>query len=328
MAADAVSEKIRVAVIGTGNMGRHHVRNYDLLPSAQLVGISDVNPAAKQLADEHKVPFYTDYQRMIDETQPEAVSIVVPTPLHLPIGIYCLSKGIHCLIEKPIAYSIKDADKLIAAAEAGKLVLSIGHIERFNPLIRKIQQVVSSGKIGEIISITTKRVGGLPSVEPKTDVIIDLAVHDIDIISMLMGTEPESICSHTSRTHHSKNIDAAEILLDYGKASGFIQANWVTPVKIRSIAITGSLGYIEGNYITQELTHFKHNMERIKNGFDSFVIKMGKPTEEVIKVDFKEPLAVELQNFLRAVRGDKTAEIVDPRAARQALKLSLKAVEA
>lgn len=320
--------KLRAAVVGAGNMGRHHVRNYFLLPDAELVALADIDSRSKALADEYKAKFYTDYKKMIEEVRPDVISIVVPTPLHKEIGEYVIEKGIHCLIEKPIAYSTEEADELIGLAKKRGVVFTVGHIERYNPIIRAIKKVVDEGKLGKITSIVCQRVGGFPRVEPKTDVIIDLAVHDIDIINFLIGKYPQNIYSHASRTHHSNKVDSAEILMDYGGVSGFVRANWLTPVKIRTISITGSNGYLEGNYITQELVYYEHNMQQIKNGeFSKFVSNLGEPTKEVIPVDFEEPLAVELKSFLSKAAGDKGVDLVDPKDAREALRLSLLAVE-
>lgn len=321
-----MAEKIRVAVIGAGNMGKNHLRNYALLPDAELAGLADINPKTANLAAQYGIPHFTDYKQMLDELQPRAVSIVVPTPLHYKVASEAMGRGIHCLLEKPIASTVEEADKLIKLAERQGIIFTVGHIEHYNPLIRKLKSMVDGGRVGKVTSITCKRVGGFPAVEPKTDVIIDLAVHDIDIISHLLEKQPEHIYSHGSRTHHSKEIDSAEILMDYGDASGFVQANWLTPVKIRTVAITGSAGYVEGNYITQELEYYKHNMEKIDDGFSSFVIKMGEPEREVIKVDFEEPLAIELKSFLSKINGNNT-HLVEPQDAREALRLALEAVK-
>lgn len=322
------SEKIRVAVIGAGNMGKNHLRNYFLLPEFELVALADVNPKTKSLAEEYKTRHYTDYIAMLDELKPEAVSIVVPTPFHFEVASAALKKGVHCLLEKPIASTVEEADELIALAKKQKVVFTVGHIEHYNPLIRKLKAVVDEGRIGKVTSVVCKRVGGFPAVEPKTDVIIDLAVHDIDIISHMLGKQPNKLYSHGSRTHHSKEIDSAEILMDYGDASGFVQSNWLTPVKIRTIAITGSEGYIEGNYITQELELYRHNMIKMPNeDFSNFVISMGEPEKDVIKVDFEEPLAVELKAFASNIQNDNNAaHLVSPEEARHALKLALQAV--
>lgn len=321
-------QKIKVAVIGGGNMGRHHLRNYFLLPEAELVALADINPATKSLAKEYKTKHFTDYKKMLDETNPDAVSIVVPTQFHAAFATTVMKRGIHCLLEKPITSTVKEADQLIALAKKQKVVFTVGHIERYNPIVRKVKEIVDDNKIGQITSVICKRVGGFPANEPKTDVIIDLAVHDIDIISFLLGEQPKSIASHGSRTHHSKQIDSAEILMDYGRASGFVQANWLTPVKIRTIALTGSEGYLEGNYITQELEYYRHNMQKtMGDSFSNFVIKMGEPEKTIIKVDFEEPLAVELKAFLSKIQGSAQVQLVEPYDAREALRLALEAVE-
>ena len=320
--------KVRVAVIGTGNMGRHHARNYFALDEAELVALADIIPAGKNLAKEFGAEFFTNYKEMIDHAKPEAVSIVVPTPFHKDVGEYVMERGIHCLIEKPIAYSVDEANSLIKTAEKNNVVFSVGHIERYNPIVRAIKDIVDRGKLGKITSIVCQRVGGFPQVEPKTDVIIDLAVHDIDIINFLIGRYPEKIYSHASRTHHSKAVDSAEILMNYRDVSGFVRANWLTPVKIRTISITGSEGYLEGNYITQELVFYEHNMKQVKNGqFKNFVSGLGEPKKEVVPVKFEEPLAVELKAFLKKINGDNEVKLVDPKDARKALELSLQALE-
>jgi UDP-N-acetylglucosamine 3-dehydrogenase len=320
-------KKIRAAVIGGGNMGKNHLRNYFMLPEAELVALADINPDKKILADEYKADFFTDYCKMLDKLRPEVVSIVVPTPLHAQVATEVIKRGIHCLLEKPIASTVKEADLLINLAKKHKVILTVGHIEHYNPLVVTLKRLLDNNKVGDITSVVCKRVGGFPPVEPKTDVIIDLAVHDIGIIGYLLNKKPKKINCHQSRTFHSNKIDSAEILLDYGQASGFVQANWVTPVKIRTIAVTGSGGYIEGNYITQELECYEHNMQIGVKGFPNFVSTMGEPKKETMKVDFKEPLAEEIKAFLAVVNGEKDVYLVKPQEAREALKFALLAVK-
>jgi len=319
------SQKIRVAVIGAGNMGKNHLRNYFILPESDLVGLADINPVTKKLADEYNTEFYTDYKEMLDEINPDAVSIVVPTPFHFEVASEVMSRGIHCMLEKPIASTVDEANKLIDIAKKNKVVFTVGHIEHYNPLVVKLKELLDKKTVGEVTSIVCKRVGGFPAVEPKTDVILDLAVHDIGIITYLLGESPKSVYSHGSRTHHSKQNDSAEILLDYGRASGFIQANWLTPIKIRTIAVTGSKGYIEGNYITQELVSYVHNMQKSVDDFSGFVIKMGEPQKDIIKVDFEEPLQVELKRFMAHIGGDNGGYLVSASEATNALEFSLTA---
>lgn len=185
------THKIRVAVIGGGNMGKNHLRNYFLLPEAELVGLADINPAAKALAGEYKAQFFGDYKEMLDTLKPDAVSIVVPTPFHAEVASEVMNRGIHCLLEKPIASTVDEADALIDLAKKKKLVFTVGHIEHYNPVVRKLKQLMKTNKLGSVTSIVTRRVGGFPAIEPKTDVIIDLAVHDIGIISFLLERQPK-----------------------------------------------------------------------------------------------------------------------------------------
>ena len=321
-----MSDKVKVAVIGAGNMGRYHLRNYAALEHADLVAVADPNPNTKKLATEYGIKYYKDYISMLDREKPDAVSIAVPTPFHLEIGSSVMERGIHCLVEKPIAHTVKEADILIGLAEKLDVVFTVGHIERYNPLIQAVKKQIDSKALGKITSIICQRVGGPPAIEPKTDVIVDLAVHDIDLINYLLGRLPDNVYSHGSSTHISKIIDSAELLLDYGNASGFVQANWISPVKIRTIAITGSHGYMEGNYITQELTYYKHNMQDVTGSFKNFVGKLGEPQRKKLAVRFEEPLAVELSTFLKAILSKNEADLVSPWDAREALRLALEAV--
>jgi UDP-N-acetylglucosamine 3-dehydrogenase len=241
------------------------------------------------------------------------------------VGLDFIRRGIHTLVEKPIASEVNEAEELIAEAERTGVIFTVGHIERFNPMIQKLKKLVDDKEIGEITSVIARRVGGFPAIEPKTDVIVDLAVHDIDIISYLLGKQPGKIYGHGSRTLHSNKIDSAELLLDYGAASGFVQANWITPVKVRTIAVTGTAGYVEGNYITQELTYYKHNMRRHKEDFSSFVQKFGEPEKYHVSEELKEPLSLELHAFVNRIRGGND-KLVKPREARDALAVVLKAI--
>jgi UDP-N-acetylglucosamine 3-dehydrogenase len=321
------SSPIRVAVIGAGNMGRHHVRNYASVPEAKLCAVVDLNPETKVLAEKHGATHYIDYQKMLDEIRPDAVSVVVPTSLHMPVGAEVMRRGIHLMLEKPIAPTVDEADALIKIAHENQVVFTVGHIERYNPVVRKLKELIEVERLGDITSIVSKRVGGFPAVEPNTDVILDLAVHDIDIISFLLGRYPKGVFAHGSQTLHSKKIDAAEILLDYGEASGFVQANWTTPVKVRTIAVTGSAGYVEGNYVTQELNYYEHNLAALKGDFKHDVAKMAAPKKETIPVDFHEPLEVELTLFLHTIMGKVQRKLVSPKDAREALRVALSALD-
>jgi len=318
---------VKVVVIGAGNMGRNHVRTYSNLEGAELLAMADINPGTEAMAKEYGIRFYTDYQKMLDAEKPDAVSIVVPTPLHHRFATDVMQRGMHCLVEKPIASTPEDADDLIKTAKKAGVIFTVGHIERYNPMIRKLKKLIDNKEVGEVTSIIVKRVGGFPAVEPKTDVIIDLAVHDIEVISHLLGKQPKHVYGHGSRILHSSKIDSAELFMDFGDASGFVQANWITPIKIRTISVTGSEGYVEGNYITQKLTYYKHNLRIHRDGFKNFVQTLGEPQKRSISNTPQEPLANELKAFLKAIRSGNAGHLVDSLDARHALRIALEALQ-
>jgi UDP-N-acetylglucosamine 3-dehydrogenase len=316
---------VRVAVVGAGNMGRHHVRNYHELSGCELVGLADMSPAGKELADQYGIPFFHDAESLLATAKPDAVSVVVPTPYHFAVASEVLRRGVSVLVEKPIAATVEEGRQLVALARQHDCLFTVGHIERFNPAVRHLQALVEGGRLGDISAVVVRRVGGFPQREPSTDVIVDLAIHDIDVIASLLRQPARLMAAHGSRTLHSQMADSAELLLDLGGASGFIQTNWVTPVKIRTISITGSKGYVEANYITQEVLLYEHTAVEAKMKFADFVAELGQPKMHVEKVAFWEPLGLELELFVESVRTGKNAGVVDPEDAIAALDLALQA---
>ncbi len=323
-------EQIRVGVIGAGNMGGHHLRNYHAMPEANLVAVSDSSKHGQELAERYGADYYADYEYMLDEAQPAAVSIAVPTYLHYEIAKNTLNRGIHTLVEKPITRDEAQANELIDLAQQKETILTVGHIERYNPVVSELKKIIDRGELGTISSIISQRLGGFPRTEPESDVVIDLSIHDIDIISYLMGREPEIIGTHGTNTFHSSETDSAEILLRYGDASGFVQANWISPVKIRQISISGSKGYVSANYVTQEITSYEHMAIRSQDNFQQFVQKLGEPTKKIVQFEqseFSEPLRRQLGAFVLAASGEQPEMLVSPIDAVSALRTALQVTE-
>lgn len=317
---------MRVAVVGAGNMGRNHVRNYAEMKDVELVAIADPSDAARELAKKYKIKHYSSYSEMFAKEKLDAVSIAVPTKFHHEAATAAMNNKINVLLEKPIASTLKEADELIKLAHRMGIIFTVGHIERYNPVVLKMRRLVSSGRLGDISSIISTRIGGFPTIEPQTDVIIDLAVHDIDILAYISGQKPKVEASHGSQTFHSTQRDSAEILLTLGKASGFIQANWVTPVKIRTISITGSRGYAVANYITQSITYHESSYLPYGDEFKTYVETFSRFTKHVDKGEIEEPLRNELTAFLNSVKqGKPVEELVKPEDARLALAIAMEA---
>lgn len=319
---------INVAVIGLGNMGKHHARNYAAMEGVKLVAVCDLKQdLARLTAEKCGCKCYFNYQEMLQNEDIQAVSIVVPTAFHRSVALDCLEKGLDILIEKPIASTLADGEAIITLAQEKKALLQVGHIERFNPAVRKLKQIMKDGKLGEVTSIIARRVGAVPVQIRDANVIIDLAVHDIDIINYLYEAYPEKILGAMGKAMIEKREDYADIFLRYGKRSGFIQVNWITPVKIRNLTVTGSKGYAELNYITQELIVYESNYT--KEGVDEYgdyVIKFGVPDKTIIGVEQEEPLLLELKSFIDCVRTRKQP-LVSGEVGLAALRVALEVMD-
>src|SRR3989338_6439896 len=317
-----------VAVIGLGNMGKHHARNYAKMNNVKLVAVCDLNEElAKNTAEMFSCRYYTNYEEMLDKEEIQAASVVVPTNFHKETALTCLRRGINILIEKPIAGTVEDAQEIIDTAKEKNLLLQVGHIERFNPAVQKLKEIVNSGKLGELTSIIARRVGTVPVQVRDANVLIDLAVHDIDIINYIYDAYPETVLGNIGKAIIEKREDYAEIFLKYGKRSGFIQVNWITPVKIRNLSVTGSKGYAELNYITQELTIYESNYTKeVLDEYGDTVIKFGLPDKTQVGIEQMEPLYLELKDFIRCVQ-TKKQPLVNGEVGLQALKIALQVIE-
>jgi len=315
---------VNVAVIGTGAMGRHHVRIYSELENVNLVAISDLDEKnGKLLAEKHSCMFYKDFKEMLNKEKIDAVSVVVPTKHHKDVAIYCADKGKHILLEKPISDNIEDAESIIDVCKKKNVTLLIGHIERFNPAIIGLKKQISSGNLGKITSIISKRVGLFPSRIKDADVVVDLAVHDIDIFNYLLEKTPEKINSNLGNALIDDRPDYANILLKYDGASAFIEVNWTTPVKIRTLSITGTKGYAEVDYITQNLVIYETNIEKEFDSFGDFVVKFGEAKHKIIDVKKSEPLKNELTHFIGCIKEGIKPKVTGENAL-EALKVCLK----
>jgi len=318
-----MSNKIKVAVIGLGNMGKHHVRNYSQIPDAQLVAVCDLQEdIAAQFAEQYSCKAYSSIETMLENEDIDALSITAPTMYHYEIGKQCLEHNISLLIEKPICHTVDMAEELIAIAKEKNLTLMVGHIERFNPAVQELKRIVDSGELGKVTSLISKRVGAFPAQIKDANVIIDLAVHDIDIFSYILNKQPDNIYGNAGRALIDGREDYAEIMLTYGDQNGMMQVNWITPIRIRQLAVTGTKGYAELNYMTQELKLYESNVYQDHDNFGDFIIKFGTPNERHIKLEKKEPLNLELSHFVDCVK-NKKQPLITGEVGMQALKTAL-----
>lgn len=300
----------RTAVIGVGVMGSNHARIYQSLPHVNLVAVVDSDLArAKVVAEKHGTPYYGSVRDLLSNHSIDAASVAVPTSLHATVAEELLSAGIHVLVEKPLAPTVTDCQRLCELSRRSAAIVMVGHIERFNPAVRKLRELIRAGKFGDITSIITRRVGLAPPRIHDADVVTDLAVHDIDIANFLIGKQPVDVYANSGNGNLKDRVDFSEIFLNYGSCNAIISVNWLTPLKIRKMSVTGTQGYAELDFIRQELLLFEAPPSNSFDGFADFIVKYGHDDARRLPVDFAEPLAAELEHFIHCVERRAQPEV-------------------
>lgn len=237
---------------------------------------------------------------MLAMEKPDAVSVVVPTIYHKHVAIDCLNHKIPTLVEKPISNNAADGRKIIKAAAENKTPLMVGHIERFNPAVLKLKQLIDRGKLGSILNLLAIRVGISPPKGKQLNVALELGIHDVDIFNFLTGETPVEKRIDKLNISNTNISDSSSITLRYKSSVGIIQTNWITPIKIRRLYVTGIKGFIDLDYINQKLIFYDRvagweSNERIED-FSGLVSLSTVPTQVFISKG--EPLKLELSFFL------------------------------
>ena len=201
-------DKLNVAVIGVGSMGKNHARVYSEMGNVELVAISDADKeTAAAMAKKYKTKQYTDYREMLKKEKIDAVSVCVPTKLHKGIALDLIKSNVNVLVEKPIAADIEEAKSMISEAEKNKVKLMVGHIERFNPVVVELKKRIKGNELGKIYKVHCTRMG--PSVHRIYDVgvIIDLAIHEIDVLMYIIDSKIKRVYAETAQKIHSAHED-------------------------------------------------------------------------------------------------------------------------
>jgi UDP-N-acetylglucosamine 3-dehydrogenase len=303
--------KLRAAVVGVGSMGRNHARVYAEMDEVDLVGVADVNAgAAERVSDIYGVPSYTDYTRLLDEARPDLITIAVPTRAHRQVAIEAAGRGVHLFVEKPLAGSVAEAQAIIDAARAAGVKLGVGHIERFNPAILKLKELLDAGQMGRMFQLHARRVGPFPPRIEDVGVVFDLATHELNIMEYLTGAQVVSVYAETEREIHERHEDLLSGVMKFDNGVvGVLDINWLTPTKIRELSIIGERGMFLVNYLTQDL--YFHENSFVNGHWEAAMALMGVSEGRMIKYEIKrkEPLRAELESFVAAVAGDRMPEI-------------------
>jgi UDP-N-acetylglucosamine 3-dehydrogenase len=321
---------LRAGVVGLGMMGRNHVRVWDeIVDDVDLVAVADPDPRAlAQATAGRRARGFEDAERMLAEEELDLVSIVAPTSLHLSATLAAFRGRANVLVEKPIAATREEAQAMIEAAAAAGRMLTVGHIERFNPAIRELRRRLEAGELGRIFQISATRLGPFPARIRDVGVVVDLAPHDLDIMRFLVGAEPVRIYAEAERRIHTDHEDLFTGTVRFANGVlGVLNINWLTPTKQRVLTVTGERGMYVADYISQELVFYANPQavpEPIDGGAPVTMVTEGEMTRR--PVSREEPLAVELREFALAVR-DGGPPPVDPHDAMVALLLARKMVE-
>ena len=295
-------KKVKVAVIGAGHLGKIHARIYNDMPGVELAGICDTDKKkANSRAAEFKSIAYLNYKKLINKV--DAVSIATPTITHFKIAKAFLKNNVHVLVEKPITPTTLEAQKLIKFARAKKKILQVGHVERFNPAIRTIQGFCKNPKF-----IECHRLSPYPKRGTDVSVILDLMIHDIDIVLSLVK-------SPLLQTHAigvnvlSPNEDIANVRLIFKNGTVCnLTASRVSDEGMRKIRIFQKDSYLSLDYAQQKIIFYKKEKNRI--------------TKKEIFVTKKEPLVEELSSFIECIKKGKQP-VVRGKEAKDALEIAL-----
>jgi predicted dehydrogenase len=285
---------LRVGVAGVGVMGRNHARVLADLRDYDLTHVFDMDAVTAQgVADVYGATALTTAEAFVDAGLDAAV-VSTPNRTHADLGVALLERGVHVLVEKPIAATVADARRMIDAAKANDRVLMVGQVERFNPAVEAVKRAIADE---QVISIQITRVGPFPPRMGEVGVVIDLAVHDIDIIRHLTGSEVAEVQPQLARTRADREDTA---LLQFRMENGVIAhitTNWVTPYKVRTLQVATQGKFVVADLITRQVTEYFGQAPD------------GSYQTRAVNSWPSEPLKRELEAFAHAIRTGETPAV-------------------
>jgi UDP-N-acetylglucosamine 3-dehydrogenase len=293
---------LKGGVVGVGFMGRNHLRLLVERDDVEVIGIADISEEAlKKATRQYGIKGWTDYHKLL-ALRPDFVVIAVPTSLHYEVAKAALDAKIHVLVEKPIAATVAEGERMIEAAERAGTHLVVGHIERYNPLTDQVRRLIESDTIGQPLSISSARMGPMPGRIQDVDILLDFAIHDIDIISYFFGQQAQEVYCVGGALNGSRLEYASLILRFPDQRAGMVEASWHSPTRLRKIFIIGTKGFALGDFLDQSI----------------FVMTEGWQRER--PVERQDALQREHNNFIESILGNETPKV----SARESL-FSLKA---
>ena len=301
-----MAQPFRLGLAGLGSMGRNHLRVISNHPDTRLVAVADPEPAALAAASAQTgAAGYADPLEMIGTAQLDGVVIAAPTTAHPALAIAAIERGLPVLIEKPLAAGVDEGLSILLAARRRGVRVQVGHVERYNPAVLEIGRLIHEGWLSTVYAITCRRAGPFPARIRDVGVTVDLGTHDVDIMSWIAGERPERVYAETARRLHASHEDLTFGLMHFPSgATGFLDVDWLTPAKRRTLVAVGEEGMFELDYLTQRLTFTRANVERPQMIAGYATTFSGDVAE--IAVTTVEPLRGQLDEFVRVLRtGDR-----------------------
>jgi predicted dehydrogenase len=281
-------QALKVGVVGVGSLGQHHARIYAGLPETRLVGVADTNAArSTEIAEKYQCLARTDFRDLLEGV--DAMSIVVPTSLHYAIAKECLKAGIHILVEKPITVTVTEAEDLIRRASDRGVILQVGHIERFNAAFRASRGAIKTPRL-----IECRRWAPFSSRGTDVDVVLDLMIHDLDIVLSLVDAEVEDVEAYgLALVSPTTDVAHARVVFRNGCVA-VLSASRVADTKVRQIRVYEPESFLVVDLVEQAARIGRRAMS--SGGYPEIVT-------EVVRGDGQEPLKLELQEFVESVNG-------------------------
>lgn len=296
---------LNVGVIGVGYLGQHHARIFAELQDVSLAAVADTDiDRAKQIAERYGCRAFSDYRELLDKV--DAVSIVTPTTLHCAVAMDCIQAGKDVLIEKPVTATIEEADRLISASEKAGILVQVGHLERFNPVVAAIYPLLD-----EPFFIEAERLSPFQGRGVDVDITLDLMIHDIDVVLSIMdGSVVRDVKAAGSKVI-TDTIDISKVWLEFANgAHALLSASRIASCKSRKLTVFQKDAYFEMDYQRMEITKFFRRGDEI--------------VSDSIEVKKKEPLKEELKDFVKCI-GNRSRPAVCAVKGRNALKIALQA---
>jgi len=312
-----IEKRIKVGVVGVGYLGRHHARIYSEMPNVELVGVVDIDKKrAEDIARIYQTAPYYDHTTFIEKESPDAVSIVVPTTSHFEIARDFLAKDIHILVEKPVTRTVEEAAELLKMAKSRNLILQVGHIERFNAAVQTVKNIVK-----DPIFIQSQRMGPYNHRINDVGVVLDLMIHDIDIILSLVKSPIREIKSFGQKVvSTTEDIASTQIYFENG-CIAHILVSRITEAKIRKLQIIQQGAYIYLDYGQQSINIYKQmdpqHFPLLKESTSGMVTIIERPS-----IKKEEPLRIELDHFIKCVK-DGREPLVTIENGKKALEVAL-----